>query len=197
MARRDRVERHPALTEDLDREARTALHCITYEADETALWLRRVWHRPERRNRRAERAALWRVLRLNEWIDQINAPEDKLARMLRPIGDTAMRLGILSGIVAVPHLAPFDASERRALVGDDFDLEFKSRRESGLVVDVAIREPALFERWQDWLWVGRDQRPQQPQPSPDGLLLGEGCYRLARDLGELFGWEVHAPPPAS
>lgn len=54
---------------------------------------------------------------------------------------------------------------------------------------VLSRQPALVERWHEWLWMDEHKVPQtRVEALGASAILAEGCERLSSVLPKVLGW---------
>ena len=146
------------------------------------LW--QAWERPIRHNRRIERAALWNTLILQQDCDiAVTSPRPSIMLPLRV--DVKLRYELQAAIHVARANFPFDAAERDALCSHDIlgDPEFSNG-------EAVSREPALFEEWHKWLWLGTEGEPQvNTQALGASAILAEACTRLAEVIPQVLAWD--------
>jgi hypothetical protein len=163
-------------------QRRTLLRVQLYASDARSELLR-AWERTHRHNRSIEGLALWNTLRLDEECATLIADDLGWLRS----GSAAIDYDREAGVRMVPALLPFSDLQKGILRDAEIRHDpraYVSSYEQG-VRRMTEAQPALVERWHEWLWQPAEHGTRGEEPSTDGQLFAEACARLARSLGTL------------
>lgn len=174
-------------TEPLSVEAQGFYSLMNLNAGGAAFYLYQSWERPKRHNMRIERAAMWYTLMLDRDCGRaLTSPDTSL--LMPPGTDVQTRYELQAGINTVRHCLPWTHSEREILrsplnqMVEDYEF---------IGGEIVAREPALADRWHQWLWMGQHGEPQTSiEALGASAVLAEGCKRLSGVLPEVLGWEA-------
>jgi hypothetical protein len=137
------------------------------------------WRRTKRHNRAIERDALFSSILLDAACRAALA--DGRALPSPATADIETRYDVHAAIHTVHAVLPFTLAERDRLTPPEIMRNERFEDES------AEREPRLFERWHEWLWL---DDLGVPQTSTEALgasaILQEGCNRLSISLPKVM-----------
>lgn len=181
-------EKHPS--SDKEHPGNKFYHDVYDRAElcaaNTVSSLEAAWEWPVRHNLKIERAALWwahlTVMRIYDVDEELWSPYPQDV-------DAATRYDFQASLSTIPTLLPHKGQDlHRKLLGPRYQIEREHEFRGDFTEHAYQRAPAVFDEWHKWLWTSSTGEGRtHAEPSPDALVLAEGCTRLAVSLNTIIG----------